>query len=152
MLSVLLLYGVCGGCFLLWLFWKPFRRRPRMNLMALFMLFCRVGSLYPAKWKSYLGKHNIDWHIFLRSVVCCNEARIVRPRQKSHWECISTAMRTASFSITGDAKGKCNSTAREHCKWLPSSFMTLGSPRQNWLTRRKTALENSPFVNRVINI
>lgn len=151
MSSILLLYGVCG-CFLLWLFWMPFSRRPRMNLMALFMLFCRVGSLYPAKWKSYLGKHSIDWHIFLRSVVCCNEARTVRPRQKSHRECISTAMRTASFSITGDAKGKHSSAAREHYKLCPSSFMTLCSTRQSWLTGRKTALENSPLVNRVIYI
>lgn len=122
------------------------------TLMALFMLFYRVGSLYPAKWRSYLGKHSIDWHIFLRSVVCCDEARTVRPRQKSHWECISTAMRTASFSITGDAKGKYSSVAREHYKLLLSSFMTLRSTRQSWLTGRKTALENSPLVNRVIYI
>lgn len=52
MSSILLLYGVCG-CFLLWLFWMPFSRRPRMNLMALFMIFGRVGSLYPAKWKLF---------------------------------------------------------------------------------------------------
>lgn len=97
--------GLLVVVFLIWLFWKPFKR-PTMNSIALFILFGRAGSFYPAKWKSYLGKHSIDRHIFLRSVICCREARAVRARQKSHWECINTEMCTASFCITGDAEGK----------------------------------------------
>lgn len=82
--------------FLIGLFWKPFRRRPRMNLMALFMLFWRAGSFCPAKWKSYLGKHNIDWHIF--SQISGNGAmRLELPDQdsKAIESAISAEMHTA---------------------------------------------------------
>ena len=114
MSSVLLLYGVYGGCFFNVTVLKAFQKKTQVELNGFVYAVLESRLFLPCKMKKLFGETQHRLAYF--SQICGN---VTMRLELSDQDCkaiesaISTEMHTASFSITGDAKAKHRRATRE---------------------------------------